>query len=143
MAELKLGISVTEKEADIILSMKKTIDEKKAKWDPVKSEAELAENPTSKTAGWASEEERLAYGFSLDGFKEFVGRLKLAAEQISIKERFQPKNFGRNVIDLASVTKSLVATLDNSFLGRQGLKTLLVGKIKIWGTTVKESFKNF
>ena len=91
LAELKLGIAVTEEEAGIILSMRKTIDEKKAKWDPVKAEAELVENPTSKTAGWTSVEDRLAYGFSLDSFKEFIGGLKLQAETITFKEKFQPK----------------------------------------------------
>lgn len=128
LAELKLGLNVTEEEAKTILTLKKGIDELKVK---------IPENAPLRS------EERLAYGFVLDDFKEYVGKLKLDADSLTLKERISSKNYGRNIIDLAGITKSLVATLDNSFIGRQGLKTLLAGKYKIWGTSLKESLKNF
>jgi len=37
----------------------------------------------------------------------------------------------------------MVASLDNSFIGRQGIKTLLNGDYKIWFKTLANSFKDF
>lgn len=127
LAEMKLGIKVSEIEAKTILELKTRIDELKAK---------IPENSPIRS------NERLAYGFAVDAFKTFIGERKLGAESIKFKERFLPKNFGKNIVDFAAVTKSLVATFDNSFLGRQGIKALLRGDYKIWGTTVVGSFKN-
>lgn len=52
------------------------------------------------------------------------------------------KQYGKIFTKAAGLTKSLVATLDNSFLGRQGIKTLLRGDYGIWARTVALSFKN-
>lgn len=127
LAELKLGIKVSEAEAKTLLDMKAKIDELKVK---------IPEGSPERSA------ERLAYGYALDDFKTFIGERKLATETLQLKERFLPKNLWQDIIDIAGITKSLVATLDNSFLGRQGIKVLLDGKYGIWSTAVKESFKN-
>ena len=128
LAELKLGFKVSEIEAKTILEMKNKIDELRVK---------VPEDSPIRSA------ERLEYGFALDAFKTFIGERKLAAESLKVSERFLLKNFGQNIVDIAGITKSLVATLDNSFIGRQGIKTLLDGKYSIWATTAKESFLNF
>ncbi len=127
LAELKLGLRVSEAEAKTVLEMKTKIDDLKVK---------IPEDSPIRSS------ERMAYGLALDNFKTFISERKLAARSLKLKERFQPKNLWKNIVDLAGVTKSLVATLDNSFIGRQGWKVLLDGKYKIWGATVKESFKN-
>lgn len=143
LADEKVGLTVTEEEAETILRLKKDVDSMKSKWDPTKAEADLAQNPTSRTAGWASEDDRLAYGFALDDFKTYIGELKLAAEKLSTRERLKPANWGQSVRDIAGATKSMVATLDNSFIGRQGIKVLLDGKYSIWGRTLVSSLKSF
>ena len=137
LAEVKLGFRVTEAEASTILEMKTKIDDFKTRWSAEKAKAESGKN-----AGWESEQARFEYGHALDDFKTFIGERKLAARGIKVKERFLPRNLWKNIVDVAGLTKSLVATLDNSFIGRQGIKTLLNGKYKIWGTTVKESFES-
>ncbi|MCR4307107.1 MAG: hypothetical protein NUV80_00945 [Candidatus Berkelbacteria bacterium] len=128
LAELKLGMNVTEEEAQTILKLKDKIDEFKVKI-PVDAPKRSAE--------------RLAYGFALDDFKQFVGGLKKGAESLTLMERFRPASYWQDIIDIAGITKSLVATLDNSFIGRQGIKTLLAGKYRVWGTAVIASFRNF
>ncbi len=143
LADMKLGISVSEKEAGKILVMKNNIDDAKMGWNKINATKELAENPTSKTAGWINEKDRLTYGFALDDFKEYVGKLKMEAITTPWAEKFKPQNWWRDIVDAASVSKSLVATLDNSFIGRQGIKTLYDGKYKLWATTAATSFKHF
>lgn len=127
LAEMKLGFKVSELEAKTLLDMKEKIDEFKTK---------IPENsPRGST-------ERMAYGYAIEDFKTFIGERKLGAQSLKFKERFLPQNLWRDIVDIAGISKSLVATLDNSFLGRQGWKTLLDGKYKIWGETVKNSFVN-
>ncbi len=138
LASSKLGMGVTEEEAATVLHLKASIDELKTKWDPKKAAQE-----TGKNAGWESEDARLAYGLGVADFKDYVGKLKLEADTLTLRERLSPKNYGKDLLDAASVIKSTVATLDNSFIGRQGIKTLLNGDYKIWAHTAAESFKNF
>lgn len=128
LAEHKLGLGVTEEEAGTLLRLKQSIDNLKQEitpGSPLKSR------------------ERLAYGLAVDEFKNYVGALKLEAEALTFTERLSPRNFGRNIVDAAGTTKALVATLDNSFIGRQGIKTLLAGKYGLWAKTFVDSFKMF
>lgn len=127
LAEMKLGVRVSEMEAKFLLETKAKIDEFKAK---------IPENAPLRSP------ERMAYGLAVETFKEFIGERKLAAEAITFKERFLPKNYWQNLVDVAGATKALVATLDNSFIGRQGIKVLYTNP-KIWGRVAVESIKNF
>lgn len=128
LASQKLGVAVTEEEATTILKLKSEIDDLKVK---------IPENAPVKS------EERLAYGLAVDDFKQFVGKLKNEANDLTLKEYAQPKNWGKAIIDGAGILKSSVATLDNSFIGRQGIKTLLSGNYKLWAETALQSFKDF
>lgn len=128
LAELKLGLKVTEEEASTLLSLKETVDDLKLRI------------PQNSPKG---SEERLAYGLAVDRFKEYVGRLKLDATRLTAKERLQLRNTWQNVVDFSGFAKSVVASLDNSFMGRQGIKTLLAGDYKIWANTAVSSFKDF
>lgn len=126
LAETKLGIRVTEEEAKQILIRKKLVDDAKSKIDP--NEPRGSEN-------------RMRYGYALDDFKTYVANLKNDAEALTFKERAQLSNWGKNIIDAAGAAKSLVATFDNSFIGRQGIKTLLTGNYKQWFKSFKGSFE--
>ena len=128
LAEQRLGLNVSEAEAKTILAMKDRID---------KLRLEIPENSPIRS------EERLAYGFAVDDFKQLIGSMKSEAEALSIAERFKPTNWWNDIVEVAGITKSLVATLDNSFIGRQGIKTLLDGKYGIWADTFVNSFKDF
>lgn len=127
LAEMRLGIKVSEIEAKTLLDMKEKIDDFKAK---------IPENSPRGSV------ERMAYGYAVENFKSFIGERKLGAQSLKFKERFLPQNLWKNIVDVAGITKSLVATFDNSFMGRQGWKSLLDGKYRIWASTVKNSFAN-
>ena len=126
LAELKLGMKVSEIEAKTLLDMKGKIDDLKTRIPKDSPDGSV---------------ERMAYGYALDDFQQFIAERKLGAMSLKISERFLPKNLWQNIVDIAGITKSLVATLDNSFIGRQGIKTLLDGKYKIWGQTAIKSFE--
>lgn len=129
LAEMKLGISVTEEEAKTIIKLKNDVDNFKMDIDP--------NSPVRS-------EERLRYGLAVDQFKNYIGELKLNADTLTLAERLDlSKNFKENVIDIAGTFKSMIASLDNSFIGRQGIKTLLTGNYKIWADSLKTSFKLF
>lgn len=128
LAERKLGLGVSEVEAKTLMDMKTQIDTLK--------EAIPEGSPRGS-------QERLAYGIAVDNFKQFVGKMKNEAEALTLKERISPKNWGKDIVDAAGVLKSVVATLDDSFIGRQGIKVLLDGKYKLWANTALESFKAF
>ena len=127
LAEMKLGIAVTEEEAKTIIQLKKAVDDFKMEISP--------DSPVRS-------KERMAYGFAVDRFKNYVGDLKLKADTLTAAERLEPKNWGTDIVDAAGTTKSLIASLDNSFIGRQGIKTLLKGDYKIWADSFKTSFKS-
>lgn len=128
LAEEKLGVNVTQEEADQILNLKTQVDELRAS---------IPENSPK------GSEERLAYGMALDDYKQYLGNLKRNEEAIPPLERLKPSNYWRNVLDFSGTAKSFAATLDNSFIGRQGIKTLYRGNLKTWGNTFLETFRLF
>ncbi len=127
LAEMKLGMGVTKEEAETILKLKNTVDEMKAR---------VPSNSPMRS------EERLAHGLAIRYFKKYTGNLKLNADELTLAERVDIKNIGTNIIDAAGATKSVVATLDNSFIGRQGIKALMRGDYKIWWDAAMLSFKS-
>ena len=127
LANDKLGLNVTEEEAQNIMTLHTVANDLGAKITP--------EMPRGS-------EERMAFGFAVDQFKQYVGNLKLEAEAMGIGERIKMKNWGKDLVDLAAVAKSMVATLDNSFVGRQGIKVLFTNPT-VWGKTVASSLKDF
>ena len=147
LAEKKLGIEVTFEEAKKVAEISKTLVEKRQKYNP-------------ETQKWSSERDRLSYGASrvemlnlLDeardpysgmGVKESA-KAKLADTKALIKESpfFGTVETGKGAIkSLADLSVSMVATLDNSFLGRQGLKVLMTHPTR-WANGAVQSFKNF
>lgn len=126
LAEMKLGLRVSEAEAKFLLETKARIDDLKIK---------IENTPRNSM-------ERLEYGMAVRNFKQFIGNRKLEAGSIPFKERFLPQNYWKNVVDVAGITKSLVATLDNSFIGRQGIKVLFTHP-KIWAEVAFKSVENF
>lgn len=126
LAETKLGFRVSELEAKTLLEMKEKIDDLRTK---------ISENSPDGSI------EKMAYGYGLDDFQTFINERKSGAQSLKLKERFLLRNLWRNMFEIAGIAKSLVATFDNSFIGRQGWKTLLDGKYEIWGRTVIKSFE--
>ena len=90
--------------------------------------------------------ERMEYGTANALFREYIDALK-AKDPRSLPAKIKdfltsPKNV---VIEMAAIFKSLVASLDNSFFGIQGIKTLYTNPtiwaknfLKSWGDIGKE-----
>ena len=107
LASKKLGADVTFEEANTIVQLAKTTAEKKA--------AIREDSPRGSP-------ERIEYGTSYVLLQDFVNGLKGKAKQLTAKEWLTSPL--KILEDIAGVTKSLVASLDNSFVGRQGIKML-------------------
>lgn len=86
----------------------------------------------------AARKNPMEYGAARVALDDYVGEIKLG-----IKEpyNFDMKTAGRIVTDVAGFAKSIVASIDNSFIGRQGLWTLVSGHPVIWGKTFLKSFE--
>lgn len=120
----KLGTQVTVEEAAKISELAKRTTELKTKIDP-KSEI--------------GSDDRMEYGRALVKFGDYVAELKNEGKKMSLQESLNPKNYGKVISKVAGLAKSLKATLDNSVIGRQGLKVLFSNP-KIWLENSKQSF---
>lgn len=114
----RLGLGISREEAKTISDLSKQIEKKKEKAD----ENGVFEN----------QDDRLEYGRSVVALENYIRDLKLDAKKISFRE--QPAEYIlKTVGEIPGAIKSAVASLDNSFFGRQGIKTLLdLRTSKIW-----------
>ena len=144
-----LGTTVTMEEAGNITTLAQEVALKEEAYDmekEAKAEDELGKN-------YKPSEERLKYGRSLIAFDNYVGAVKAEAAKETIPEKAQhylanPFEFVADVIDgIASSSREMRTTLDNSFVGKQGAKFFFKGlagdfkSAKIWMDTFKRSFK--
>jgi len=114
----KLGFDVTLEESQKIAELAKTIEQKKIAME---------------NGG-----DRLEYGSALAVFNEYVGQLKTSNKKIAW-------DTGGIITRLSGISKSILSSLDNSFFGRQGIKTLYTNPtiwtrnfLKSWGDITKE-----
>lgn len=125
-AAKKFGAPITMAEAKTISQGAKKIEELKTNWNP-------------DTQTWKSEDDRLAYGTAFVSYKDYVEALMRDANAKSFKE-WLTQTDGKQLLDVANSIKGVVASLDNSYFGRQGIKTLFTnpdiwanGFAKSWG----------
>lgn len=80
----------------------------------------------------------LNYGAARVALDDYVGDIKLG-----IKEPYNlsMETAKRVVTDVAGFAKSMLASIDNSFIGRQGIKVLFSGHPAIWLKTLGKSFQ--
>ena len=126
LASTRLKIDVTQEEAKNIADLSRNITEKKAKAD--------------ENGKFPNEDDRLAYGASKVALEEYVNELKLQAGKTGVFE--DPIGKVKQLpLDIASFAKSALASLDNSFFGRQGIKVLANQKTwKIWTSNFMKSW---
>lgn len=133
LAAKKLGVEVSMEEAQKIYELSKKQAELKQVWE--------------KNKRWTNIEDRLRYGFALLDLRDYVDGLKQKANKLSLKDiKNNPgEAIKRTVRITLGTTKSLLASLDNSFFGRQGIKMLATNPkiwanafIKSWGDIGKE-----
>lgn len=128
LAAKKLGYDVTFEEAQKIVDGSKAVAEAKSKI--------AADEPIGS-------DNRIEYGLKFNAFKEYISELKVKGEKPTFREWIT--DGGKVFSDVAGTAKSILSSLDNSFFGRQGIKTLFTdpdiwGKafLKSWGDIAKE-----
>lgn len=120
----RLGVQVTTEQAAEIVRLAKQVTESESK---VVKDSPIASDS------------RMEYGRARYDFDKYFGDLKTAAEGMRLRDYLFPDNWIRGLANFAGLTKSLVASLDNSVIGRQGLKVLF-SEPDIW---LKESAQTF
>lgn len=144
LADKILGTHITKEEASNVFKMTSALDELRKGYDET-------------TGKWTSNEQAKNYGASKVILENYIQELKTG--NLSLKEMLQerwgkfketfktnkPKALTDLILDtlktLSDNSVSLVATLDNSFIGRQGLKTLMTHPT-IWWDGAKNSFND-
>lgn len=131
LATSRLGFGVTDKEAKNISDLSHAISDAKAKVKP--------------DGTFANKNDRLAYGMSKVHMENYVNDLKLAGRRAPSKN--PAVLVGRGIKGTPGFLTSTLATMDNSYFGRQGVKALLNGRtsglwakgfLKSWGDIGRE-----
>ena len=137
----RLGLDMPEQQYKDLQRAYTKIETTKASW-----EKELEKHPewkkTSSKKHWLKNETRLKYGFAKVDMENYVNNLKLEAKSISFRAR-PVEHLARSLASIPGTAKSFLASLDNSFWGRQGLKVLTDWKTTdIWVNNFIKSFSN-
>ncbi len=128
LASTKLGTDVTFEEAKYITEVSNKVVEAKAK---------------IKEGSPDGSEERLAYGRELVKLNDFVNDLKAKNTDTLLQQIKESPGTAvvEGISNLGGLAKSLKASLDNSVIGRQGLKTLFSNP-SIWRKNSLQTFKD-
>lgn len=124
LASKKLGTTTTLEQASHVYDLSKKVKEASLKIDPSMPNRS---------------KERMEYGIALATFKDYVGQLKLDDKAATTKELLRDP--GLLIEQISGALKSIAASMDNSFFGRQGFRTL-VEEPGIWGRAFVDSFKD-
>lgn len=125
LASSRLGTNVTQEEAKNISDLSSKVTEAEAKSKP---------NGT-----FDSKSDRLQYGMNKVNLENYVNGLKVSANNVKTKNPI--KLVGKGLKGTPGFLTSSLSTLDNSFFGRQGIKTLL--NVRTSPTWVKGFVKSF
>lgn len=146
LAERYVGTEITMEEAQAITKMSQSLSEAKKNFDP-------------KEKKWTNEKDRIDYGLARVAMENYLeaaknpyrglpmkeaAKARIADEVANIKERPIAgglKLAGNLITDLTDLSISMVATLDNSFLGRQGL-AMLQTHPTVWAKGAVQSYAN-
>lgn len=121
----KMGIDITQEESAKLVELSQGVERAKANLDP--------DSPIGS-------ESRVEYGLQLALFKEYVEGLKLKNNSTFMRQYIEEPS--KLLYDLAGASKSILASLDNSFFGRQGLKVLTTNP-DIWAKSFLKSWGDF
>lgn len=137
LAAKKMGADITYEEAQKITEGAKATEEAKSKinFDPKSPDYTPKDSIV-----------RTEYGIKMREFQKYISDLKTGATTLTWKE--WAKSLKEIFMTIAGTTKSVLASFDNSYFGRQGLKMLYTNPeiwaktfIKSWGDIGKELVK--
>lgn len=130
LAETKLGVGVSREESQKIAGLSQKIEELRGK--------------RNADGTWTNREDGLNFGRNIYDLEQYVGELKNGAKKFKFSDL---KGFGavRSIPHLAKavndISKSLGASLDDSFAVRQGIKTIFTD-FPQWQKEFRKSFVN-
>lgn len=126
LAEQRLGVGVTQKEAKVIADMSQRVSDAKALMN--------------KDGTFKNDTDRFKYGEAVIDLKNRVSELKGNAMSLSLADFKNPlKGVGKTFSTIAGNAKAITASLDNSALLRQGWKTMWSHPL-IWADNAARSF---
>jgi len=116
LVDTRLGVNVNSEESKTIVEMADKVRTLRDKVDPT-------------TFKFPTEKDRFDYGTAHALLNEYVGNIKGKAMKLGLKDYLaHPLEI---LSGLSATFKSVVASMDNSFFGRQGIKTLFTNP-DIW-----------
>lgn len=137
LAEKKLGVGVTTEEAKKISDLSSKVQDAKS--------LGISTPEQALKKGFEPSAKDIAYGRAKYDLQKYVSDLKNGASSFKASELKTPAGIGHAVVSLprrtADISKSIGASLDDSFALRQGLKTLLTNPVK-WQKEFRGSFVN-
>lgn len=128
-ASYKLGTNVTAAEANKISELANTA---------TKAKQVMESSPRRIVRGKPNEIE-WEYGKARVQFQKYREHLILGDTKAQVKGSFS--TFGKSIKTSFGILKTLLATLDNSWVGRQGWK-IVVNEPRVWGELTRQSFKD-
>jgi hypothetical protein len=133
LIEHKLGTAVTMEQASRIVELSKNFSNKQAKM----------ESSPRRTDPMKATDSEMEYGMSVVAMDNYINLAKIIAEgktTLTEKMKAYAKDPIKFVGDTMAVAKAVKSSLDDSFIGRQGIKELFVSP-KTWATTFVKSLK--
>jgi len=144
LARTRLGLNITFEEAKTINKLSEERVKARDAWQAkVNKNVSWNDDPHATRKEWINDNDRIKYGITQIGLENYVNDLKLEARKISFRE--SPVRATLDAIGtVPSIFKSLMASLDDSFFGRQGIKNLYGsrGQKKIWTRNFIKSFRD-
>lgn len=140
----RLGLDISIDEAQDLNKLSEKRTESKEVWEKeLNKNPEWSTKPHETRGEWINNKTRLEYGLDQVAIENYVSDLKLEARKIDFKKH-PFKATAKAVGQIPSVFKSLMASLDNSFFGRQGIKNLFGNRAqkRIWFNAFLKSFKD-
>jgi len=129
---------VSQDEIVTVINLSKKISDTKQIMDTSKDRRGVNDKPT---------DVEMDYGFALVALEKFVEDVQYQAAKKSVGERLKSwLDMKQLLSDLAGTAKSIRASMDNSFIGRQGIRLFYMGVAgdvkagKIWLETFFKSF---
>jgi hypothetical protein len=148
LARTRLGFGITFEEAKTINELSEARVESKEMWEAeVEKHPEWQKDSLGTRDEWKDNQARLDYGLKQVVMENYVNDLKLDAVNRKVSLREDPIRAILNPIkeapgNFSNIAKSLMASIDNSFFGRQGIKNLYgsPAQKRIWARNFVKSF---
>jgi len=143
------GVTPTKDEMSTLINLSNDMLEKRKGW---------VDDPKLPNHGWANEKERLAFGAAKVDYDNYLNQLRLSERPVleKLKGRWQEYKTTKEASGMSKANWELardfiytindnaiavVASIDNSFAGRQGLAMLFTNP-QIWADTFMKSFED-